>query len=145
LGSLKDALSIEHDRMFDGRLILFILKMSAASGMAWELAKLAGSKHPYLAPLSVILCVQTTILQSVQYSLHRLLGTVIGVLLTIWAVDVLSLNGWTLAMLIALVSAAALLLRRNESNIHEVALSVLLVFSMQKHSNHYGFDRIHPR
>jgi uncharacterized membrane protein YgaE (UPF0421/DUF939 family) len=125
-----------------GRLILFILKMSAASGIAWELAKLAGSKHPYLAPLSVILCVQTTILQSVQYSVHRLLGTMIGVLLTAWVVDVLSLNGWTLAILIALVSAVALLLRRNESIIHEVALSVLLVFSLQKQSDHYGFDRI---
>ncbi|GJM67863.1 hypothetical protein HMSSN036_00790 [Paenibacillus macerans] len=110
-----------------GKLIVFIAKISAASGVAWELAKLAGSKHPYLAPLSVILCVQTTILQSVRFSLHRLLGTVIGVALTLWAADHMVLNGWTLALLIALVCGFALLIDRKESVLHQVALSVLLV------------------
>jgi hypothetical protein len=89
--------SIKGQERSVGRLLLFILKMSAASGIAWELAKLAGSKHPYLAPLSVILCVQTTILQSVQYSVHRLLGTIVGVLLTAWVVDVLFFKAGRLA------------------------------------------------
>lgn len=125
-----------------GKLIVFIAKISAASGVAWELAKLAGSKHPYLAPLSVILCVQTTILQSVRFSLHRLLGTVIGVALTLWAADHMVLNGWTLALLIALVCGFALLIDRKESVLHQVALSVLLVFALQKQSGLYGLDRI---
>ncbi|WP_052487254.1 FUSC family protein [Gordoniibacillus kamchatkensis] len=124
-------------------LIAMILKMSAASGIAWELAKLCGSKHPYLAPLSVILCLQTTVLQSVLYSFHRLFGTVVGVVLTVWAADYVPLNGWTLALLLVLVSGAALLLQRKESVVHEAALSVLLVLALQKQSpGHYGFDRI---
>ncbi|MED4955854.1 FUSC family protein [Paenibacillus macerans] len=125
-----------------GKLIVFIAKISAASGVAWELAKLAGSKHPYLAPLSVILCVQTTILQSIRFSFHRLLGTVIGVALTLWAADHMVLNGWTLALLIALVCGFALLIDRKESVLHQVALSVLLVFALQKQSGLYGLDRI---
>lgn len=125
-----------------GNLSLLILKISAASGIAWELAKLAGSKHPFLAPLSVILCVQTTIMQSIRYSFHRLLGTVVGVVLTIWAADYVPLNGWTLALLLVLVSGVALLIERKEGIVHEVALSVLLVFALQKQSGHYGIDRI---
>jgi uncharacterized membrane protein YgaE (UPF0421/DUF939 family) len=124
------------------KLAVSILKTSAASGLAWELAKLGGSKHPYLAPLSVILCLQTTILQSVRFSFHRLLGTVLGVVLTAWAADFLPLNGWTLGLLLAFVSGIALLVERNEAGIHQVALSVLLVFSLQKQSGHYAFDRI---
>lgn len=110
-----------------GKLIVFIVKISAASGIAWELAKLAGSKHPYLAPLSVILCVQTTVFQSIRYSFHRLLGTVLGVTLTLWAAGSMVLNGWTLALLLALVCGFGLLIDRTESVMHEVALSVLLV------------------
>ncbi|MFB5675204.1 aromatic acid exporter family protein [Paenibacillus terreus] len=125
-----------------GNLIVFIIKMSAASGIAWEIAKLAGSKHPYLAPLSAILCLQTTIFQSIRFSLHRLLGTVLGVALTLWAADRMALNGWTLALLLALVSAISLLIDRKESVIQQVALSVLLVFALQKQSDHYGLDRI---
>ncbi|MFM9277550.1 FUSC family protein [Paenibacillus jiagnxiensis] len=125
-----------------GNLIVFIIKMSAASGIAWELAKLAGSRHPFLAPLSVILCMQTTIFQSIRFSLHRLFGTVLGVALTLWAADQMALNGWTLALLLALISAASLLIEGKESVIQEVALSVLLVFALQKQSDHYGLDRI---
>lgn len=125
-----------------GKLIVFIAKISVASGVAWELAKLAGSKHPYLAPLSVVLCVQTTILQSIRFSFHRILGTVIGVALTLWAAGHMGLNGWTLALLIALVCGFALLIDRKESVLHQVALSVLLVFDLQKQSDLYGLDRI---
>ncbi|KFN08871.1 FUSC family protein [Paenibacillus macerans] len=125
-----------------GKLIVFIVKISAASGIAWELAKLAGSKHPYLAPLSVILCVQTTVFQSIRYSFHRLLGTVLGVTLTLWAAGSMVLNGWTLALLLALVCGFGLLIDRTESVMHEVALSVLLVFALQKQSDLYGLDRI---
>jgi uncharacterized membrane protein YgaE (UPF0421/DUF939 family) len=123
-------------------LIVSIFKMAAASGLAWELAKLGGSKHPYLAPLSVILCLQTTILQSVRFSFHRLLGTVLGVVLTAWAADYLPLNGWTLGLLLVFAAGIALLAERQEAVIHQIALSVLLVFALQKQSGHYAFDRI---
>lgn len=45
-----------------------IWKMAIASAISWEIAKLAGSHHPYLAPISVILCLQTTINRSIQFS-----------------------------------------------------------------------------
>src|SRR3954447_15545406 len=56
---------------------ILIWKMAVASAISWEIAKLAGSNHPYLAPLSVILCLQTTVNRSIQFSYHRMVGTVI--------------------------------------------------------------------
>ncbi|MDR7237659.1 uncharacterized membrane protein YgaE (UPF0421/DUF939 family) [Neobacillus drentensis] len=50
-----------------------VWKMAIASAISWELAKLIGSDHPYLAPISVVLCLQTTIDQSIRYSFHHCL------------------------------------------------------------------------
>jgi uncharacterized membrane protein YgaE (UPF0421/DUF939 family) len=125
------------------QLVISVVKMAAAAGLAWELAKLAGSKHPYLAPLSVILCLKTTILQSARYSFHRVFGTAIGAVVTVWAAAYLPMNGWTLACLLAIVSIVPLLIERNETFIHEVALSVLLVFALlHQNGPHYAIDRI---
>jgi uncharacterized membrane protein YgaE (UPF0421/DUF939 family) len=124
------------------RLSVVIAKIAAASGLSWELAKLAGSKHPFLAPVSVILCMQTTILQSLRFSYHRLLGTVLGVCITVWAAKYLPINGWTLGLLLVLASFFSLIFERNEIWIRQVALSVALVFALQKQSGLYAMDRI---
>jgi uncharacterized membrane protein YgaE (UPF0421/DUF939 family) len=123
------------------KLFVVIVKIAAASGLSWELAKLAGSKHPFLAPVSVILCMQTTILQSLRFSNHRLFGTALGVCITVWAAKYLPLNGWILGLLIVLASLFALIFQRNEIWIRQVALSVALVFALQKQSGLYAIDR----
>lgn len=41
--------------------VMLITKIALASGLSWELAKMLGSKHPYLAPLTVILSIQETV------------------------------------------------------------------------------------
>jgi hypothetical protein len=79
---------------------ILIWKMAVASAISWEIAKLAGSDHPYLAPLSVILCLQTTVNRSIQFSYHRMVGTVIGIVVTVFAVPHLKVNGWTIGLLI---------------------------------------------
>ncbi len=120
---------------------ILIWKMAVASAISWEIAKLAGSDHPYLAPLSVILCLQTTVNRSIQFSYHRMVGTVIGIVVTVFAVPHLKVNGWTIGLLILAGSFIAKWLKRDESAIHQVALTVLLVFVMEHKSGDYFIDR----
>jgi uncharacterized membrane protein YgaE (UPF0421/DUF939 family) len=124
------------------QLCIVIAKIAAASALSWELAKLAGSKHPFLAPVSVILCMQTTILQSLLFSYHRLFGTILGVCITVLAAKYLPFNGWISGILLVLTSFFALIFERNENWIRQVALSVALVFALQKQSGLYAVDRI---
>ncbi|WP_053368154.1 FUSC family protein [Bacillus sp. FJAT-27245] len=121
---------------------LLVWKMAIASAIAWELAKLAGSDHPYLAPLSVILCLQTTIYKSIRFSFHRIAGTVVGVLMVSWFVSHLPMNGWSLGLLLLAGTFAVKWLRMDETAIHQVALTILLLFSFERKSGDYGFDRV---
>ncbi|WP_059172111.1 aromatic acid exporter family protein [Bacillus sp. FJAT-27445] len=121
---------------------LLVWKMAIASAVSWELAKLAGSDHPYLAPLSVILCLQTTIYKSIMFSFHRIAGTVVGVMMISWFVSHLPLNGWSLGLLMLAGTFAAKWLKMDETAIHQVALTILLLFSFERKSGDYGFDRV---
>lgn len=120
---------------------LLIWKMAIASALSWEIAKLAGSEHPYLAPISVILCVQTTVNRSIRFSYHRMVGTVIGITVVVLVEPYLRVNGWILGLLILIGCFIAKWLKRDESAIHQVALTVLLVFVMEHKSGKYPMDR----
>ncbi|RLL41780.1 FUSC family protein [Oceanobacillus piezotolerans] len=119
-----------------------IWKMAIASAVSWEVAKLVGSDHPYLAPLSVILCLQTTLDQSIRFSFHRIVGTAIGVLLTAYLVSHLHMNGWILGLLLLGGTYIAKWLRLHETVLHQVALTILLVFTFERKSEDYALDRI---
>ncbi|WP_051318180.1 FUSC family protein [Cohnella thermotolerans] len=119
-----------------------ILKMALASGIAWELAKLAGSRHPFLAPVSVILCMQPSATQTLQFSYYRVLGTVIGVVMTALAAIWLPLASWAMALVIVVACSLSLIASRNPTLVREVALSVVLVLALQPQSGTYGFDRV---
>lgn len=121
---------------------LLIYKMGLASGIAWEVAKLVGSKHPYLAPLTVILSLQSTIDQSIRYSYHRIIGTVIGVSVTTAIASHLSVNGLTLGLLILGGTFIAKWLKLDETVLHQVALTILLVLSFEHKTGNYAVDRI---
>lgn len=120
---------------------LLIWKMALASALSWEIAKMAGSDHPYLAPISVILCLQSTVNQSIRFSYHRMVGTIIGISLTVLISSYLKVNGWTLGLLILLGCFIAKWLKRDETAIHQVALTVLLVFVFEHKSSEYPMDR----
>ncbi|CAM3722059.1 hypothetical protein MEZE111188_05005 [Mesobacillus zeae] len=49
---------------------VLIWKMAIVSAISWKVAKLVGSEHPYLAPLSVFLCLQSTNNQSIALIFH---------------------------------------------------------------------------
>lgn len=119
-----------------------VWKMAIASAVSWEVAKLVGSKHPYLAPLSVILCLQTTIDKSIRFSFHRIVGTAIGVILTAYLVSHLHMNGWILGLLMLGGTYISKWLRLDETVLHQVALTILLVFTFERTSKDYVLDRI---
>lgn len=120
---------------------LLIWKMAIASAISWEIAKFAGSHHPYLAPISVILCLQTTVNRSIRFSYHRMVGTVIGISVTVLAAPYFEVNGWTLGLLILVGGFLAKWLKRDETAIHQVALTVLLVFVFEHQTASYSIDR----
>ncbi|MEH7120238.1 FUSC family protein [Neobacillus vireti] len=120
---------------------VLIWKMGIASALSWEIAKLAGSNHPYLAPISVILCLQTTIDRSIRFSYHRMAGTVIGIIVVVLLEPFLKVNGWTIGGLILIGCFIAKWLKREESAIHQAALTVLLVFVLGHKSGDYPIDR----
>lgn len=120
---------------------MLIWKMAIASALSWEIAKLAGSFHPYLAPISVVLCLQTTVNRSILFSYHRMVGTVIGISLTVLAAPYLDVNGWTLGLLILVGGFVTKWLKRDETALHQVALTVLLVFVFEHKAGSYPIDR----
>ncbi|MDP4084332.1 MAG: aromatic acid exporter family protein [Bacillota bacterium] len=118
-----------------------IWKMAIASALSWEAAKILGSHHPYLAPISVIFCMQSTINQSIRFSFHKITGTVIGILITTFAAPFLRVNGWTIGLLIFAGGIISKWLKREESALHHTALTVLLIFIFEQKPGSYPIDR----
>jgi len=50
--------------------ISLILKMGIGSAISWELAILFGSKYPYLGPISLVICLQATLIQSIRFGMN---------------------------------------------------------------------------
>ena len=53
--------------------LILVLKMVIGSAISWELAILFGSKYPYLGPISLILCIQATLLKSIRFGVARMI------------------------------------------------------------------------
>jgi uncharacterized membrane protein YgaE (UPF0421/DUF939 family) len=119
-----------------------VWKTSLASGAAWEMARLAGSKHPYLAPLAVILCLQTTADQSVRFAFQRLIGTVLGVMLTASVAHLLGQHSWSIALLILVGAGLAKGIKLSDTVIRQIALSVLFVLVFESEGQEYAWARI---
>jgi uncharacterized membrane protein YgaE (UPF0421/DUF939 family) len=115
--------------------------MAVGSTVAWELARWAGSRHPFLAPLSVILCVKSSADKSIQFGWQRIGGTFFGVLLAAAAARYLSPNAWTLGLLLLAGGAILKGLKVTDTVIREAGLSILLVLAIG-HQPHYALDRL---
>ncbi len=122
--------------------LILITKISLASGVSWELAKMLGSKHPYLAPLTVILSIQETIQHSAVYAFYRITGTLFGIAVTIFFIKHLEVNGWTIGLLLTMGTVLPVVLRLHKTIIHQISLTILLVFVFVHKTNYYVSDRI---
>jgi uncharacterized membrane protein YgaE (UPF0421/DUF939 family) len=123
-------------------LSILIWNMAVGSALAWDLSKGFGSAHPYLAPLSVILCLQSTFSKTFWLSLKRVIGTIIGISVTVLIASHLSINGWKLGILILIGCYITKWLHFERIVLHQVALTILFVFAFEHKTSHYAIDRM---
>lgn len=121
---------------------ILIWKMAIGSVLSWEIAKLLGSDHPYLAPLTVILCIQATMQKSMLLSIKRVIGTIIGILVILIIASKMSINGWNLGLLILIGCYISKWLKLDRIIIHQTALTILFVFVFEHQSKDYALDRM---
>lgn len=133
---------LKQNEIRNENLSILIWKMSIGSTLSWEISKLLGSDHPYLAPLSVILSIQSTIDKTVSLSIKRVIGTIIGTSVTVLVASHMTMNGWSLGLLILLGCFIAKYLKFDKKVLHQVALTILFVFVFEHQSKHYAIDRI---
>ncbi|CAG7615858.1 aromatic acid exporter family protein [Paenibacillus allorhizosphaerae] len=119
-----------------------VWKIPVASAFAWEIAEFAGSKHPYLSPLTVILSIQATVGKSVQFAWQRILGTIAGVLFTASIAPYVGLSGWSIGLLLFASAVIVAWMKWDHAVMIQVALSILLVMYFQSKMPSYPFDRI---
>jgi len=120
----------------------FVWKIPVASALSWEFAELAGSKHPYLAPLTVILSIQLTIDKSIQFAWQRVLGTIAGVLFTMIITPLIPTDGWSIGLLLFVGALIVSSLKLDHAILVQVVLSILLVMYFQSKMPTYPLDRI---
>lgn len=119
-----------------------VWKMPLAAALSWEAAKWAGSNHPYLAPLTAILCIQITVSKSIQFAWQRVIGTIAGVLVTSYIAPYIGLNGWSIGLLLLLGSIIVWRMNLDHAVTIQVAISILLVLYFQSKMPSYPYDRI---
>ncbi|WP_312092943.1 FUSC family protein [Niallia sp.] len=123
-------------------ITILVIKIAIGSAIAYQVSKLLGLSHSYLAPLSLILCLQPSLDQSVQFSFRRVVGTIIGVVMTTFIIQYVPLTSWMLGVLLLVGTGIAMACKLNAVILHQVALSILLVFALEKNAGDYGMDRI---
>jgi uncharacterized membrane protein YgaE (UPF0421/DUF939 family) len=119
-----------------------IWKTPLAAALSWEFAKWAGSSHPYLAPLTVILSIQITVSKSMQFAWQRIIGTIAGVLFTVTIAPYVGLSGWSIGLLLFVGAVIVERLKLDHAIMIQVALSILLVMYFQSKMPSYPLDRI---
>ncbi len=135
-------MDLQSNKFLNKSLSILAWKLSIGSALSWEVAKLLGSDHPYLAPLSVILTIQSTVDKTVSLSIKRLIGTVIGILVTVLIAKHFTVSGWSLGILILLGCYISIYLKLDKKILHQVALTILFVFVFEHQTKHYAIDRM---
>ncbi|TDF98020.1 FUSC family protein [Paenibacillus piri] len=119
-----------------------VWKIPIAAALSWEIAKWAGSNHPYLSPLTVILSIQMTVSKSMKFAWQRVIGTIAGVLFTAIIAPYVGLSGWSIGLLLFVGAVIVARLKLDHAMMIQVALSILLVLYFQSKMPSYPLDRI---
>ncbi|MFF0826437.1 aromatic acid exporter family protein [Brevibacillus sp. NPDC003359] len=98
--------------------------------------------EPYLAPLTVILSIQLSLDKSLQFAWQRVLGTIVGVLFTVWITPLIVTDGWSIGLLLFVGVLIVTWVKWDHAILVQVALSILLVMYFQSKMPTYSLDRI---
>jgi uncharacterized membrane protein YgaE (UPF0421/DUF939 family) len=114
-----------------------VARSGLAAGAAWSIALLVTDvPAPVLAPLTALVVVQVSVRASISTALQRSAAVVLGVLAALAIGDALSLNGVTVAVLVAVsLGIAELVLRLPRAAARQVPVSILVVLTAAT-SNH---------
>lgn len=135
-------MELQKKQFFNKDLTILAWKLSIGSILSWELSKLLGSHHPYLSPLSVILTIQSTMDKTINLSIKRMMGTIIGLIVTVFIARHLPIEGWSLGILILLGCYVSMFLKLDKKVLHQVSITVLFVFVFEHQSKNYAMDRL---
>lgn len=135
-------MELQKRQFFNKDLTILAWKLSIGSILSWELSKLLGSHHPYLSPLSVILTIQSTMDKTINLSIKRMMGTIIGLIVTVFIARHLPIEGWSLGILILLGCYVSMFLKLDKKVLHQVSITVLFVFVFEHQSKNYAMDRL---
>jgi uncharacterized membrane protein YgaE (UPF0421/DUF939 family) len=115
-----------------------VAKSGLAAGLAWWIAQIVTSvPAPALAPLTALVVVQVSVRASVLTALQRSAAVVLGVLIALAIGDALGLNGFTVAVLVAVsLGISQLILRLPPAAARQVPISILLVLTAVTSSAH---------
>jgi uncharacterized membrane protein YgaE (UPF0421/DUF939 family) len=108
-----------------------VAKSGLAAGLAWWIAGyVTDVPDPVLASLTAVVVVQVSARSSARAAIQRSLAVVLGVLLALAIGDALSMNGFTVAVLVAVsLGIAQLVLRLPPAAARQVPISGLVVLT----------------
>jgi hypothetical protein len=108
-----------------------VAKSGVAAGLAWAISnKVTGVPDPVLAALTALVVVQVSVRASIVTALQRSGAVVLGVFLALVIGDALALNGFTVALFVAVcLGLAQLVLRLPRASAQQLPISGLVVLS----------------
>ena len=120
-----------------------VVKSALAAGLAWWLAvAITDVPSPVLAPMTALVVVQVSVRASARIAIQRSGAVVVGVLVALGVGNAISLNGFTVAVLVAAsLAIAQLLLRLPPSAARQVPISVLFVLAAASTRESFGWLR----
>jgi uncharacterized membrane protein YgaE (UPF0421/DUF939 family) len=118
-----------------------IIQNVIGASLAWELSKLAGSSHPFLAPLAVIICLHATLDESILHGYRRIIGTFLGAFATGFIAPYIGSNAWSIGLGVLLGMCLAKLLGLSNEVGNHAAIGALLILALDNNGG-YTIDRV---
>jgi len=108
-----------------------VVKGALAATVAWEIADNLpiGAQSPWLAPVTAMVVVGTTVSETFKGALQRVAATVVGVLVSYWTGHFLGLHWWSI-LLVVVGALAVGNWRRFGKQGTQVAITAVLVLTL---------------
>ncbi|WP_396446928.1 aromatic acid exporter family protein [Actinomadura sp.] len=121
-----------------------IARLTLTAVLAFVLADAvlpAGTPEPLLSPLTALLVVQFSVVQTIKASILRVLAVTSGVLVAVMAASTIGFSWWALGITICAALVIGHVLRLGE-HVLEVPISAMLIFALGAASGAGAADRV---
>ncbi|WP_052137976.1 FUSC family protein [Heyndrickxia ginsengihumi] len=123
-------------------ITLQTFKISLAAGISWGLASLFTPHfYPYIAPLTAVLIVNTTLAKSVTKALNRLYGIIGGVGSCLFITHWIQPSAIAVFFSIFIGMTIATIFKLHQDSISQIGVTVVMVLAFM-HSGGYEWGRI---